>query len=83
MLCIVLVILNESQGFIIANERCKDEVKTSKFKAITITVHLKLGTNKEYFLYVVEGLRSYTVSSLTHAFGKCLDIMNVIFLITN
>ena len=25
-----LVILNETQGFVIANERCKDEVKTSK-----------------------------------------------------
>ena len=25
-----LVILNEIQGFLIANERCKDEVKTSK-----------------------------------------------------
>ena len=29
-----LVILNETQGFVIANERCKDEVKTSNFKGI-------------------------------------------------
>ena len=33
-----LVILNEIQGFVIANERCKDEVKTSKFKDIPIDI---------------------------------------------
>ena len=33
-----LVILNEIQGFVIANERCKDEVKTSKFKDSPIDI---------------------------------------------